>query len=58
MKYDFSDVEFLSSPVAAVDNEYDTSAFYAMSKVSLGAANNFDADDDVLFFTENIISKY
>ena len=48
----------MSSPVEAVDNEYDTSTFYAMSKVSFGAANYFDADDDVLFFTENIVSKY
>ena len=58
LKYDTSDVEFLSSPVEAVDNEYDTSAFYGVEKVSMGSANNFNMQDIIEFFKENIISTH
>ena len=57
-KCDFSDVEFLSSSVNAVDNEYDTSAFYGVEKVSMGATNNYDLLNDFIFFKENIVAQH
>ena len=53
-----SDIEFLSSSVKADDNEYDTSAFYGVEKVSMGSANNFNMQDIIDFFKEHIISTH
>ena len=50
LKYDTSDVEFLSSPVEAVGNEYDTSALYDTEKISMGSANIIDLHDDPINF--------
>ena len=56
MKFDFSDVQFLSSAVEVADDEYETVASYSLAKASFGVACQYDFDGFTVYFSENIIS--
>ena len=50
MKYDFSVVEFLSSPIQAVSGDYDTRKYCRMSVASFGSANIIEVEDNFIYF--------
>ena len=58
LKYDFSDVVFLSSSVKPIGDDYDTSQFHNMEKVSLGAANIAEIEGEAVYFKDNIVTAH
>ena len=58
LKYDFSDVVFLSSPVTAKDDQYDTSYFCGLCKASMGSASCVEVGDETMYFAVNIIKDF
>ena len=56
LKYDFSDVVFLSSSVKPIGDDCDTSQFHNLEKASLGAANIAEIEGEAVYFKDNIVT--
>ena len=50
VKFDVNTTEFLSSAIEAADDEYDTSLYYGLVKVSFGTVCYYDFEDFTVYF--------
>ena len=58
LKYDFSDVMFLSSSVKPIGDDCDTSQFHDLEKASIGAANIAEIKGEAVYFTDNLVTVH
>ena len=58
MKFDSSDIEFVSSGVEAVDGEYDTKQFINLCRSSFGVKTSVEFGDETIYLVENLVSDH
>ena len=58
LKYDFSDVLFMSSSVKPVGDDYDTSQFCGQNIASVGSLSSIKIGDNTVYFKENIVNTH
>ena len=58
LKYDFSDVVFLSSSVKPIGNDCDTSQFCGEYIASVGSLISIKIGDNTVYFKDNIVNTH
>ena len=58
MKFDLSDIEFVSSGVEDTTGEYNTKQFINLCRVSFGVKTSVELEDETIYFVENLVSDH
>ena len=58
LKYDISDVVFLSSSVKPIDDDCDTSQFHSLEKASVGVVNIVEIEGEAVYFKDNLVTAH
>ena len=58
LKFDSSNVEFVSSGVEAIFGEYDTKQFINLCRASFGVKTSVEVGDETIYFTENLVTNH
>ena len=58
IKFDSSNVEFVSSGVESVAGEYSTKQFINLCRASFGVKMSVEVEDETIYFAENLVTNY